>query len=116
MPKGLFDRLQHTLAERTPSGGLTLADLMALPSDQRQLVNWLTRNGTASWPEISTQVGGTEQAQGLLDALRAKGFVEQLDGSTAPRYQVRLAPRRKRKVPTGVWQLLTDKLNKEAGA
>ncbi len=116
MPKGLFDRLQHTLAERTPSGGLTLADLMALPSDQRQLVNWLTRNGVASWLEISTQVGGTEQAQRLLEALQAKGFVEQLDGSTVPHYQVRLAPRRKRKVPTGLWQLLTDKLNKEAGA
>ena len=107
MSQGLFGRLQHTLAERTASPGLTAADLLALPSAERRLVNWMTRSGDVTW---------AEQAQVLLETLRAKGFMQQLDNAEPLRYQVLLAPRRKRKVPTGVWQLLTDKLSKEAGA
>ena len=116
MSQGLFGRLQHTLAERTASPGLTAADLLALPSAERRLVNWMTRSGDVTWAEIVSQVGSAEQAQLLLDTLRAKGFMQQLDNADPLRYQVRLAPRRKRKVPTGVWQLLSDKLSKEAGA
>lgn len=115
MPKGIFDRLQHTLAERAPSPGLTLADLMALPAAERRLVNWMTRSGDVTWQEVVDQVTDGEEAQRLVAALQAKGFLQTVAGPEGPRYRVFLAPRRKRNVPTGLWQVLNDRLRKPAG-
>jgi len=88
---------------------------MALPAAERRLVNWMTRAGDVTWPEIVTQVASGEEAQGLVDALQAKGFLQMATGSEGPRYRVVLAPRRKRTVPTGLWQVLNDRLSKPAG-
>jgi len=104
----------------TPRGewdtvGLTMADLVALPEDQRRLVNWFLRQGTMKRQAVTA----TEAAKHLdedetkirntLDALVSEGLVkasEDAAGAGETRYQLSLILRRGRKIPQEIWKAL----------
>jgi hypothetical protein len=95
--------------------GLTMADLVALPEDQRRLVNWLLRHGTMKQQAVTA----TEAAKHLdqdetrtrnsLDALVSEGLVkasEDSAGAGETRYQLSLTLRRGGKIPQEIWKAL----------
>ena len=104
----------------TPRGewdtvGLTVADLVALPEDQRRLVNWLLRQGTVKRQavtavEAATHLGQDEtKIRNTLDALVSEGVVKKSEdaaGTGETRYQPSLILRRGRRVPREIWKAL----------
>ena len=89
-----------------------MADVLSLPADQRQVVNWIMRQGEASLNEVVTQTGqGKESVQQTLAALVDRGFLRELAFPDDPRYRPRLGARRRQKLPLNVWQTINDRLN-----
>ena len=115
MAPGLFGRLEQELTARETVAGLTMADVLQLPSAERQLINWLLRTGDVSRTAVITQVGDSTRAQGLLSTLLTKGFIREYERAHEIYYQVRLAPRRQRELPANIWQALTDRLGNKTG-
>ncbi|MEZ4734467.1 MAG: hypothetical protein R3E79_45835 [Caldilineaceae bacterium] len=115
MGHGLFGRLQQELAAREKTAGATMADILELPSVERQLMNWLIRTGAVNLSSVATQVGDLAQAQSVLAGLIARGFVREYESNGDRYYQARLAPCRPRTLPADIWQVLTDKLDPKAG-
>jgi predicted transcriptional regulator len=114
MGKGLFGRVQQELEAREKVAGLTMADVLQLPAAERELVNWIVRSGEVSEAAIVTHLGQAASAQSLLTTLLDKGFIraEVIQGEA--HYSAHFAPRRKRALPEGIWQALTDKLQPKA--
>jgi hypothetical protein len=87
--------------------GLRLPDLMDLPDDGVQLLNWLLRWGEADVDEVAAGIGRpSADVRRALEALAEKGLVERLNEESAPRYQARVATRRLRRLPDHLWQML----------
>ncbi|MCX6046248.1 MAG: hypothetical protein NT075_14140 [Chloroflexi bacterium] len=110
MAKGLFGRLQQELDVRAHTAGLTMADILELPHDERQLINWMMRAGDVGLTDVAKQFGQEDAImQARLGALIEKGFVRETVIHGVNFYQVRMAPRRKRQLPENLWQAL-DKI------
>ncbi len=108
---GLFDRLQSEMDGREKAAGLTMADVLSLPADQRQIVNWIMRQGEASLNEVVAQTGqGEEAVRMTLAALVDRGFLRELAFPGDPRYRPRLGARRRQQLPLDVWQALNDRI------
>jgi len=79
-----------------------LVDVLALPDELRTIVTWLLRQGEAGLPELAAHVEQDEATAGtLLADLIAQGFVQEVpeEGKGQPRYRVRLAAKRGRRLP-----------------
>ncbi len=114
MSQGLFGRLQQELEAREKVVGLTMADILALPTDERQLINWMVRAGDVTIAEIGVQFGQeAATVQARLAVLIEKGFVREIVTQGKTYYQVRLAPRRKRNLPENLWQALDNLIDKD---
>jgi len=82
--------------------GVTMVDVLALPDELRTIVTWLMREGEAGLPEVAALVEQDEAtARTLVADLVAQGFVQEIlnEGEGQPRYRVRLATKRTRKLP-----------------
>ena len=104
----------------TPRGewdtvGLTPADLVSLPEDQRRLTNWLLRQGTMKHQavtalEAATYLGQDEtKIRNTLDALVSEGLVKSSEDAARPgetRYELCLTLSRGRKIPEEIWKAL----------
>ena len=111
MSQGLFGRLEAELTAREKTPGLTMVEVLSLPDGQRQLINWLMRQKSASLAEVIAFVGGDEAVAGdLLNELEQQGFVRRVEIREAVSYQVRLAPKRGRTMPADLWQAIDDKV------
>lgn len=74
----------------TGSRGVRPSDLLALPTAERRLLQWLLRRGRASADEAAGQFGlDTEAAKSLFEALAKRGFVEGEGGEPHDFYQPR---------------------------
>jgi hypothetical protein len=90
-------------AQQAPSGtsetpraapGRSMADVLALPDDLRQLFTWMRRQGEVSQDDIVAHADqGADVAASLLAALVAQGFVQPVEGAEPIRYRPRLGPR-----------------------
>jgi amino acid permease len=82
------------------TAGLSIADVIALPEDQRQLVNWMMRREAVSLAEVAAHTGQDEAvARAALNGLVEQGFIRELEVDGETRYQLRLALRRGRQIP-----------------
>jgi len=89
--------------------GLHMADVLALPDSLRQLINWMMRRGEVSLAEVSAHVGQDEGVvRATLGELIVQGFVQEMEVGGEVRYRPRLAFRRGRRLPEGIWQALGD--------
>ncbi|MCX6022375.1 MAG: hypothetical protein NTZ05_11730, partial [Chloroflexi bacterium] len=110
---GLFDRLQSELSARDKAEGLSMADVLALPDTQRQLCNWLIRQGGASLPDLLARFNQDEAAtQEALALLVEQAFVQESTVDGVRRYKMRLSARRRQQVPLNIWQALDAKVEK----
>ena len=104
----------------TPRGewdtvGLTPADLVSLPEDQRRLTNWLLRQGTMKHQavtalEAATYLGQDEtKIRNTLDALVSEGLVKSSEDAARTgeaRFELCLTLSRGRKIPEEIWKAL----------
>ncbi len=104
----------------TPRGewdtaGLTMADLVALPEDQRRLVNWLLRQGTMKRQTVTASEAATYlgedgmKIRNMLDTLVSEGVVKASQDAARTgetRYQLSLTLRRGSKIPGEIWKAL----------
>ena len=92
-----------------------LTDVLTLPDDLRQLLNWVMRQGEVSAAEVSVRLGqNREAARSLLDELIEQGFVEEIDREGERLFRSQLPERRPYRLPEGVWEALEkDEENRE---
>ncbi|MBV7339855.1 hypothetical protein KFU94_68920 [Chloroflexi bacterium TSY] len=106
---GLFDRLQSELEAREKAGGLTMADVLALPDEQSKLVSWLINQKEASLTDVANYLGMPEpDAQHTMNALIDKSFVREMKVEGVVRYKIRFTRKRGRKLPLNIWEMLDD--------
>ncbi len=114
MSQGLFGRLQQELEAREKIVGLTMADILSLPTDDRQLINWMVRAGEVTLADVVARLGQDEATVlASLSALIEKGFLRELVTQGVTAYQVRMAPRRKRNLPDNLWRALDSIIDKD---
>jgi amino acid permease/predicted transcriptional regulator len=88
--------------------GLSLADVIALPERDAELVGWIARRGEVSMRELAERTGGdTGAARALVAALVERGVVAETTAAGERRYAARAATRRGGRLPAQVWQALT---------
>lgn len=111
MSGGLFDRLDAELNAREKTPGLLMSDVLAMPDDQRKVINWMIRRKTVELPDLARFLERDEQsAQDMMAGLIELGYVRSFEKNGVLRYQVRLAPKRGRTMPENLWQALDDKV------
>ncbi|MCC5638457.1 FeoC-like transcriptional regulator [Nostoc sp. CHAB 5844] len=92
-------------AESSPQK--SLIDIMNLPDEQRQLVNWIIHQQKVSLSEVATHLKISEElAQQHLQILVTKGFIQELDESESVYYQPRFATPKKSKLNQNIWDKL----------
>ena len=88
----------------SPSGepvGVSMADILELPDELQTIVTWLMRQGEAGLSEVAVLIQRDEAITNtLLADLAVQGFVQEVpgEGEGQPRYRVRLASKRTRKL------------------
>ena len=111
MSKGLFDRVEGELEAREKSPGLSMSDLLALPDVPSRLLNWMMRQGQVTLADAMTFLAQDEtQTRALLDDLRSKGYIREIEMRGITQFRVRLAPKRGRALPANLWAALDDKV------
>jgi amino acid permease len=91
------------------AAGLSLADVIALPDSEADLVGWIARRGEVSLREVAERAGeDTAAARALVAALVERGVVAETSAAGERRYAARAAARRGGRLPAQVWQALTQ--------
>jgi DNA-binding MarR family transcriptional regulator len=82
--------------------GLTLADLQALPQQQKQILNWIRQQDNCSLLDLAVHFCQDEETIfNWLNPLVKRGFVSQnLGDNDNIYYQVQFPPKRPRQIPT----------------
>jgi amino acid permease len=89
--------------------GLTMTNILALPEDQRDLINWMMRSGRVNLEQVATYLGQTPNETRLyLVALIEQGLVQTLNANTNPHYEVRMAATRSRHLSPQLAELAAD--------
>jgi predicted transcriptional regulator len=92
-----------------------MADLLFLPDLERGLMNWLLRQRSVSFIEVTNYLEGEAidvgynpegPARSLLEKLAAEGFLQATESEGQICYQPCLASRRGRQVPSNIWNAL----------
>jgi hypothetical protein len=84
-----------------------MLDVLTLPEDQQQAINWMMRQGKVSFALVVAHMGEDERAaRTMLDTLMAKGFVRETAVEGQPHYQTHLAGKKKRELPAKIWKAL----------
>jgi hypothetical protein len=87
--------------------GLSMLDILTLPEDQQQIINWMTRQRAVSLADVVAQMGQDEAvARTMLDTLMGKGFVQEIPGEGELHYRTKMAFKRRRQLPSNIWQAL----------
>ncbi len=74
-----YSGLSEESATGETGGGLSMAEMLSLPLEQRQLMVWLIRQPTVALADIAQQLGTTEtEAQQRIAPLLTQGYVQAL--------------------------------------
>jgi hypothetical protein len=87
--------------------GLSLSDVLTLPDAQRQLVNWMLRQGEVSLAQVAAHCRQpADAARRLLSPLVQQGLVREREVHSTPYYRASFAPTRGRQGTLEIWQAL----------
>jgi amino acid permease len=104
---GVTSNLRLAYEETSDAAGLSLADVIALPQSEAELVGWITRRGDVSLREVAERAGGdAAAARALVASLVERGVVAETTTAGEPRYATRAATRRGARLPTRIWEAL----------
>ncbi|MBU7584927.1 MAG: MarR family transcriptional regulator [Nostoc sp. TH1S01] len=82
-------------------------DILDLPDEQRQLLNWITRQQKVNLSEVASHLNTTEElAQQHLHTLITQGFIQRLDDSGLIYYQPYFREKKKSKLSQNIWDKL----------
>ncbi|MBW4556356.1 MAG: ArsR family transcriptional regulator [Trichormus sp. ATA11-4-KO1] len=85
----------------------SLADVMDLPDEQRQVVNWIIRQKRVTLLEVISHTNLAEEVvQNCLQSLLSQGFIQELNDSEAIYYQPRLIDQKQSRLPPNIWDKL----------
>ncbi|GIW07092.1 MAG: hypothetical protein KatS3mg060_1897 [Dehalococcoidia bacterium] len=89
----------------------SVADVLEIPDAERSLVRWLLRRESASLAEIVQRMNlSIDETTRAVERLVQRGFITETEVDGQIRYRARLAPRRGRHLPAGIWRALdTDR-------
>ena len=109
MSDGLFNRLQQEGEGCRIANGLRPADILLLPDALREFITWIMREKTVGLADVSAYAGRDEAATAsLLTDFVKQGVLSEIDMHGERRYQVQLAPERKRKLSLDLWAALDE--------
>jgi Fic family protein len=113
MTKGLFGRIQDEFSAREKTLGLDMTDILELPDNLREVINWMLRETYVDMAQVTAHLGNSEQnARTMIDTLLDKGYIREIDMKGRIQYRVRLKPKRKHDMPSNLWKALDDKTSK----
>jgi hypothetical protein len=91
------------------SGGRDMLEVLALPENERRLVQWLLRRDAAGVSEIAAYAGqGEDAVRPVLDALTGAGFLARAENAGPARWRACLAARPVRRVSTDIWKRIDE--------
>jgi CRP-like cAMP-binding protein len=84
-----------------------VADLLALPDDQRRLATWLARHGEGTPMEAAAALGLDQATTAAgLAKLAEQGYARNIGVAGQARYAARFATRRASRLRSEIWQAL----------
>jgi len=85
----------------------SILDIMNLPDEQRQLVNWIIQQQKVSLSEVAVHLNISEElAQQHLQTLITQGFIQKPDNSEPEYYQPQFPTQKKSKLTQNIWDKL----------
>jgi predicted ArsR family transcriptional regulator len=83
------------------------ADVMNLPDEQRQIVNWITRQQKVTLAAVVEHINLAEEVvRQHLQTLIAAGFIHELNEDGEIYYQTRFVEKQKSKLSAKIWDKL----------
>ena len=114
---GLFDRLQEDLEQRDKMAGMSPADLLTMPDDQRRVVQALARRGDLTLAELCEALERDEAGvRETLESLREQGFAREMEIKGRSVWRTYFGRRRASSAMGSIWASLTEKTEDEGGA
>jgi amino acid permease len=115
-PKAVRLRLKTPLEWRYEAGwdrfGLSTTELLTLPEEQSNLINWMLRAKHVDLTQVATYLGQAPgETHSYLAPLIKQGFVQVLNQETTPHYRVRTAATRSRRLPQTLAEAATAEQN-----
>lgn len=111
MSGGLFGRLEGELAAREKSPGLTMRDVMDMPSPLNRLAQWMLREEQFTASGVAGFLGGDEaRAAEIIADWLERGYIRDASRPGETSYVVRTASKRPRDVPLDLWAALQNKV------
>jgi predicted ArsR family transcriptional regulator len=84
-----------------------MIDVINLPDEQRQIINWITHQQKVTLSEVAVHLNiAEEQAQKHLQNLIEQGFIQELNDSELTYYQPRFATQKQSKLSQNIWDKL----------
>lgn len=84
-----------------------IADIMSLPDEQRQIVNWIIHQQKVSLTEVVNHTNLSEDlVQQHLQNLVDKGFIAEFNNEGLSYYQPQLGSKQKSRLPKHIWDKL----------
>ncbi|MBD2595688.1 ArsR family transcriptional regulator [Nostoc spongiaeforme FACHB-130] len=82
-------------------------DILDLSDEQRQLINWITRQQKVTLAEVVIHLNTTEElAQQQLKTLITQRFIQEVDDSGLIYYQPYFGEKKKSKLSQNIWDKL----------
>ncbi|MFC2106587.1 FeoC-like transcriptional regulator [Candidatus Bipolaricaulota bacterium] len=114
MTKGLFERLQDNIEGREKQKAIGPLDLLELPEALRMFMQRIIRHGQTSARELAQEMEDSEETlESMLQSLAGKGYLAVIPATIPPRYKAVLGERRARELPSGIWDMLSKKIENE---
>lgn len=105
MSQQLFEQPSKN-RKRKKTAGISTLDILDLPDQERQLVNWIMRQGEVSFAEIAARIDQGEQAaRSAIADLIARGILQEEKKKDQQCYRVLLVTKAKRPV-ADIWKAL----------
>jgi hypothetical protein len=90
--------------------GMTMAEVVDLPEEERKLLNLILRKGKVNLYQAAALMKTShDKALEALKNLADRGFILRMEESTGPTYRGLLATRRGRRLPDHIWDVLDQK-------
>ncbi|MFK8184752.1 MAG: hypothetical protein AB8B99_15380 [Phormidesmis sp.] len=92
----------------SPPPSRTMTDVLSLPDDERNLVNWIMRQSNATLAQcVANFQQPTAEIEGKLSSLIKAGFLKRTENKDDECvYQPAMRTRRNRQVPKKIWDAL----------
>ncbi|WP_414552437.1 ArsR family transcriptional regulator [Anabaena sp. CCY 0017] len=85
----------------------SITDVMNLPDDERQLVNWIIDQKKVTLSEVAVHTNQAEAiAQSSLQSLINQGFIQEFNHSDSVYYQPRFITHKKSRLSANIWDKL----------